>query len=271
MIVIEPLAGLCNRMRALDSAIWLARKLNRELRVVWNQSADCNCGFNDLFVVPRAVSKIKERRRVSYSRKYIPQRYLRKLVRKFLYDKCIYNDEVHELMKVGYDFEKIGVFKSVFISTYGWFFNRSTRFEDFTPIEPLQEIIHSYTNDFGDVVGVHIRRTDNKISIDRSLTSMFIEMMSNEIDKNNDVRFFLATDSLAEEERLDKVFPGRIITHRKASLDRNDPRAIQDALIDLYCLSKCRKLLGSYQSSFSITAATMNQIDLVMIENSSDA
>jgi hypothetical protein len=86
--------------------------------------------------------------------------------------------------------------------------------------------------------------------------------MRQELDEHADTRFFLATDSPAEEERLQQEFPGRIIMHPKTSLKRHDPRAVQEAMVDLYCLANCRKLFGSYNSSFTETAAGIRGIEL---------
>jgi hypothetical protein len=36
---------------------------------------------------------------------------------------------------------------------------------------------------------------------------------------------------------------------------RSEPAGVQDALIDLYCLAKTQKILGSFHSSFSEEAA----------------
>ena len=47
----------------------------------------------------------------------------------------------------------------------------------------------------------------------------------------------------------------------------NDPRGIQDAVIDLYSLANCRKLIGSYWSSFSEVAAQLRGIELVIAKD----
>jgi len=74
--------------------------------------------------------------------------------------------------------------------------------------------------------------------------------------------FFLATDSPEEEQDMKKLFGDRIITFAK-KLDRNNPEAIQDALVDLLCLSKTRKIIGSFYSSFSDIAADIGYIEFV--------
>jgi hypothetical protein len=61
---------------------------------------------------------------------------------------------------------------------------------------------------------------------------MFIEAMRVELAENPKTVFFVATDSPCDEHRLRKTFPGKVITHTKTSLERTDPRAIRDAMIE---------------------------------------
>lgn len=95
---------------------------------------------------------------------------------------------------------------------------------------------------------MHIRRTDHLASATKSLTSQFVSEIKKEAERNPDMMFFLATDSPEEERTLKSFFPGRIVTYAKSSLDRDDPRAIKDALVDLYCLSKTSRILANINS-----------------------
>ena len=110
-------------------------------------------------------------------------------------------------------------------------------------------------------VGVHIRRTDNMASIQHSPIEDFEAAMREEIERDPDTRFFLATDDPAIEARLQEGFPGRIVVHAKSSLARNDPQAVRDAVVDLYGLSNCRRLIGSYRSSFTDSASRIRGIE----------
>ena len=93
-----------------------------------------------------------------------------------------------------------------------------------------------------------------------------VEAIKRELALDPNVVFYLATGSPEEEISLGEVFPGKIVRHKKASYDRNDPKAIRDALIDLYCLANCRKLIGSYYSSFTETASEISGIDKQVID-----
>ncbi len=52
MIYLKPTAGLCNRMRAIDSALGLAQVLDSTLHIYWVRGSDLNCPFNLLFEPP---------------------------------------------------------------------------------------------------------------------------------------------------------------------------------------------------------------------------
>lgn len=152
-----------------------------------------------------------------------------------------------------------------FVQACNRFFGAERPLYKFIPVQSLQSIVDSYEVD--NVVGVHIRRTDNRISAAHSPLQGFVELMSREVDLDRGVRFFVSTDEPKVEAEVRMAFPNRIITHTKTSLDRNDPQAIRDAVIDLYCLSNCRKLIGSYWSSFTEVAHLINGIDLVTVDS----
>ena len=65
-----------------------------------------------------------------------------------------------------------------------------------------------------------------------------------------------------------KAFPGRIVAQPVQSVRRDTLAGMQDAVVDLFCLSRTRKLLGSYWSSFSDMAAELSGIPLQIVKTS---
>ena len=45
-ILLVPVGGLANRMKAIDSAIKLSRKTNSELHIIWFKDRGLNCRFD---------------------------------------------------------------------------------------------------------------------------------------------------------------------------------------------------------------------------------
>lgn len=258
MLIFEPLAGLCNRMRSLNSALALAESQGRKLHVIWEINRDLNCRLENLFQVPHGITSLSQPRSSRLGR------HLRKL---YLASTCSLRlDEktTKQWIDEGRSFEEELVrLPRLAIASCEAFGQRNSTFERFVPTPALQAKIERY-RDAGNLVGVHIRRTDSQKSIAVSSTQRFLELMQQEVDADHQVRFFVATDSPEEEQQLRQRFPQRIVTHAKQTLDRNDPRGIQDAVVDLYALANCRKLIGSYWSSFSDVAAQIRGIDLVI-------
>lgn len=261
MIIIMPEAGLCNRLRAIDSAVALAARHKMKLHIIWERNEHCNDKFSNLFIVPKEVERLTE------IKGGFAMKVVKKLVSVYLSltNKCYLDQKkIENLMSQKNGFETLSGCSRVYIRSYGRFYQSALPFSIFRPKAPIQEIITSYKED--NIIGVHVRRTDHQYSITYSPTEKFIEYMNKEIDKDSNVKFFLATDDPSVEITLRKVFPNKIVSHCKKSLDRNNPTAIQDAVVDLYCLSNCRKLIGSYSSSFSDIASGINGIDKVIVK-----
>lgn len=117
------------------------------------------------------------------------------------------------------------------------------------------------------MVGIHIRRTDNAESISRSPTELFERAIETEIEKNPNAQFYLATDSAEDQQRLISIFGSRIIANANKTISRKTQQGMVDALVDLVCLSRSAKIFGSYWSSFSETAATLGETELIVLQN----
>ena len=248
-------------MRAVDSAMALAVHLNRSLHVVWVMNDKLNCRFDDLFSVPSGIriSHMKSSGRISRNLLRVRRAYYR------FSGLYINQKSLEELIQTKPGFSSFSKYRTVFILGHIGFFPNKYPFKALFPIKRLQDKIDSYECD--SLIGVHIRRTDNKRSIHHSPTSKFISLMRKEIERDDSIRFFLSTDSTEEETTVREEFPERIISHNKKGVDRKNPGHVQDALIDLYCLSNCKKLIGSYWSSFSDTASRIRGVDTIIVNN----
>ncbi len=273
MITIKPFGGLANRMRALDSSYALAKEFGRPIHLIWEKSFELNCSFDHLFELPKNVTYDE----YDIGRKQLAlKNRMTKALRKiglFLprgYDHYLFNDEIIVLENQGFNFEELKKFRRIYINTVEHFYKSEPLFSIFTPIEKLQKIINGHTQRFSEnTIGIHIRRTDNANSVKFSPLSGFMELMDREIEKSGSTKFFLATDSPETAKEIKNRYGERILLHEKV-LDRNLEKGIQDALIDIYCLSKCKKILGSYYSSFSEVASQINNIPLEQVYKTSN-
>ncbi len=269
MIIVKPLAGLANRMRVIDSAISLSEQLHMPLEIAWNKERSLNCHYEELFLpiddftvshswYDSARTGIRPWESVSF----ILRERLRLNVtfagKTWIYDR-------HPSSLQDFDFSSLKNRKSVFIST-AHRFGVAAHIHKFRPVPQLEERIEKACSSFGaKTIGIHIRRTDSRLSIEKSPDHLFFDKIRELIQKDDEAGFFLATDDAGLKARLQEAFPGKISSnHHK--LGREDCAGIQNALVDIYCLSRTAKIYGSFYSSFSATAAMITGIPMEILE-----
>lgn len=133
---------------------------------------------------------------------------------------------------------------------------------DFLPqyYNSVSRILFDYKKE--NLVGVHIRRTDHKSCIENSPLELFVDKMDELIEQNGEVYFFLATDDKKTQEQLIQKYGHRIIVQNKV-WGRNSKKAMEGAIVDCLCLSKCKVILGSCGSVFSNFAAKCGGIEII--------
>lgn len=258
-LYVQPLGGLCNRMRVIVSAASLAKKLGRRMVIVWTQDQSLNARFDELFepipykIIETKLTSLSQRLRWNYLThirhcKVLDDTWISENARGK--DYSLWKEQV----------EKVDVFINA---------NLDILFDgDYRIFKAKESLLDQWNNVCidNDVIGIHIRRTDNLYAVKYSPTVLFLEKIKEEIELNPSIRFYLATDDPTEEEIFLKEYGEKIMIYHKHSLDRNNPFAIKDAVIDLYNLSRCSKIYGSYYSSFSDTAALWNGIEKVELK-----
>lgn len=255
MLIIQPIGGLCNRIRAINSALVLARKKGETLTVLWNVNAELGCPFEALFEPTDAF------RLYNIHSKWN----LRKLFYQFSRPR-IGNEEIRQNRDEN---GLLGAYEAslpgrLYIATEEHFFPCHD-YSAFVPTAEIKTRIDALTASFhAHNVGVHIRRTDNKPAIGKSSTDAFISSMRKELEDEPDTMFYLATDDLSEEANLRRLFPGHILSNETRDLSRDSITGIKDALLDLMCLSMTDKIIGSYFSSFTDMAADLRGIPKIV-------
>ena len=259
MIYLRPTAGTCNRLRAIAAALSLSKACDDELCVYWVADSGMNEKFTNLFEDNGSFTLIEN-----------PSD---ELNARFTADNewSFEQSDFSDLKKVEAVCEKI--LKSrpkgqdVFISTLSHFYgNHDYSWLAFS--SHVQEMAAEYLCQFGsNCIGVHVRRTDNVKSCAYSPVTMFIDTIKDEIDKDKQARFFLATDSEVVRQILMLRFGNRIIT-RKGISARFDPQGIIDGVVDLMLLVRTKKIYGSYWSSFSQEAARIGKIPCSILRES---
>lgn len=274
-IILIPTSGLANRMRIMAVAVKLARKSGKKILVYWQKNSELSAHFEDIFEIPSGI--IVREIPVQYKIWLKMRRYSSKLfgldkwyVNRFQFD-FVFLDSLaekvwHNKLNLQQEVDKA---KNVLICSCQEFnyFELEDYHRLFVPKDILQQSIDKLSQKFtSNTIGVHIRATDNKASNEFSPFSVFIKEMEKEIDRNSEVTFFVATDEEKYQEKiLEKFGRDRVLYHEKV-FGRNVTAGIQDAVIDLFCLSKTSKIYGSYFSSFSMVAGRIGNIPVEVLK-----
>jgi hypothetical protein len=269
MIVLKPTGGLCNRMRAINSALALAKQTGHRLHVIWEENKWLNCAYSRLFIPYPDFSVSSLRINLLYNTAFagaygFPRKQYHAWLNRFMFSKCYFdNCREDDTPPQSIQAAEIAAFsnrKKIYISTGHAFFPSGEDFKQFTPVKNLAGKIENLMNRFGNTpVGLHIRRTDHAEAIEQSTDEMFEQVMREELQQHAGTQFFLATDSPQSETHFQRLFGSAVHRAEAKTFGRNTPAAIEDAVVDLYLLSRCSKIYASFQSSFSETAAVIGK------------
>lgn len=270
-IIIIPRGGLCNRMRAIASGVFIAQYYKPEqIEIYWNKSNECYCNFKDLFSINENGClekniKVIENHSFLYKVGVYNSLYqkiqiiLGKKLRTIIFDQCINEFNYH---RNGNIFKIINnKSNAICLCSCHSMAQHYPLHLLFKPVSIIANSIQQITKQFKHTIGLHIRATDHTIAKTNSPIEKFIKRIDYEISINKDVTFFLATDDINIKQRILKKYKERIIT-RNNILNRCSLEGMYDAVIDLWCLSYTQKIIGSYGSSYTELAAELGNISL---------
>lgn len=249
MIYLDLRDGLCNRMRTIASLYQYIKDKNikHHVRVYWFMNKYLNCPFEKIFE-PIEGFEVKNIRYFIETTKY-------RVASPCIIIKRIagggYNKVIRSVDEIDFSC------KYIYIRSCDQLYNAD--FSIFKPVANI-DLIEKKS-----AIGIHIRRTDNLISKDESPINLFVEKMEYEISKDKNILFYVATDDDMVRKMLLNKFRKNIILQKEIEFSRNNYHGMMCALTDLINLSNCKKIYGSYWSSFSEVAAAIGNIELVQL------
>ena len=262
-MIFVPAGGLANRIRATLSAIALAEQTGIELKVTWFRDWALHAAFRDLFVpgrLPEGVHIVEASVMdlLVYDRPRQKNFRVPALFQKVMFRTCLYEHQIDALRTQGFDFEEWvkqegNVYMASYLPFYAYpdallheVFRPVPQIEEVigkrisAPVPQIEEVIGKRISAFSDyTVGVHIRRTDNVLSIEHSPLEAFFGCLDKE----------------------QAAHPGL-----ESKADRSTTEGIREGIADLWTLAHTRKIYGSFHSSFSELAAELGRIPLIVVK-----
>lgn len=272
---VEPLAGLGNRMQVLASAYFLSQKYQKKLCILWNNDSDLAADFEDIFEAVPNVRVVRVTTDGYHAKPFL--RLKSEWLRKKLLLKSSFVAEINKWPS-RISLEELFAVIDEGVRNAEDVYVRSWRL--FTPVHESHEITLNFLKPSKKVllrgkavfdrigentVGVHIRRTDHEMAIAESPNEAFFREMEKELERDGNCRFFVATDDRDEEREILSRFGERVLVKENKSWGRKQTDGMLDACVDLWALSKCRKILGSKGSTFGQIAAKMGNSRLEVV------
>lgn len=260
--------GLGDRLAALLSGAALAEATGRRLVVWWPRTVHCAAPFAELFQSPWPVAEV-------------PECEVRALP---LFDL---GDRRRRYDLLG------AIEKDVAVRADGWLIDPklypaheplprrcSQLLDELRPRPEIRQRVKEFqAMAFRNrMIGVHLRRADYQTFDARAAggTSMALTAVDRFLGAWPDAGILLCTDDggidtftgqAARTEGVRAAFQvrygERVVFTRPRSLDRRDPAAIQDALVDLLLLRATDCIIGTQGSSFSAMAAFGRQVPAI--------
>jgi len=275
MLEVIPTGGLCNKMRAIDSAVNFSKTHDVPLKIYWKRDKKLiNCKFEDLFLPIEELNLYEvDELPFKFKNGELKNWYLSNLLRKMPgAGKYFKRWEIKELNNQGVDFKKLyDKHRHLVFETFTSFFPPEKQFQIFKPTPQVLRMIEKETQTFDEfTIGIHVRRTDHKLAIKSSPIQLFEEKIEEEILKNSKANFYLASDCSDTKKHLVDKYGNRIRTDFEPG-DRTTLQGMYRGITELYTLSKTMKVYGSFGSSYSGTACLIGGIERIQVRQTPSA
>jgi len=257
ILAVMAVCGMCNRLRAIASAIRLAKATNRKLYCIWDPQNNCNIHYNDQFQPDFEIMRSGD-----WWRKLVLMTHGGATIR----STGLRFAGTRYTSRIAWGPIEVGDEDILLIESGNWF---SHRIDDIFINYELQrelyrqhhlrtEVKSGLDNEFANisggkkVVGVHIRGTDNNQCLSHSPLSVHIAVVDKKL---NDVdRILLATDDVAAAGAFRNRYGNRVVLASQPPAERGTVIGMRLAIHDLFLLSKCDIIVGSCGSTYSHAA-----------------
>lgn len=276
-LYIRPVNGLGNRLRFLSSTIILGKHLGYNVCVYWSESAGFDCSkWTDLFL-PLDVTFVDADTFMKETIDLVDMATQWPIMtdtspRQSLSPIRDWLDRPQSLVLSGSNnlkwvFQHQGIDITKLVPNFDY--EQQQWYQRLRLAPQLLDRVNISTDQ---TIGIHIRRGDAILSPDQShyllsTDAAFKRMISEELLKAPEQKFYLATDDIKTKEHFQELYADRIITFDVDVLGNVGDKPGQDvAAIELYLLSRTRKIWGTNWSTFSDAAARWGNIELEIVK-----
>lgn len=236
---LKTIGGLCNRIVALVCCLDYARKKNKIFQLIWNHDAMCPCKFIDIFENHEDIRLVDSVKPDIVSNDFGIGRFKQ------------YIDKHLEFPSFTYNLQ--------------WPNNMKKEFSNILNELKFKNHILKRVSVPINTIGFHIRKTDNLSKV-KGENKWFDKKIKENIKNNKNI--FVASDDLLVITKYKKKYGNNILVNDlnwRSDLPKfwskfRRPTSVEDAAVDLLSLSKCEKVYGSYNSSFSWLSTMFNLI-----------
>lgn len=278
-LILQPMGGLANRMRVVAVLRQVAQQAGVPFEVRWVKNSDLGAKWQDLFeassdyVIKECVSIHGGYSHEYYSKKWyknIPHRFWA-LLHGYVWlpyniveqmDEDTTPEGLNRLFSLW--IEQLQSGKTLYISS-GDYFGNNYDTSIFKPQPRLQAKIDAFFPKNKTIYGIHIRRTDNAWAIEHSPLELFENKIEEILKNEPEAIFYLASDDAEVIAHFKNRFGDAILTYDK-TFGRTSVEGMQDAVVEMWLLSKTKKIFGSFFSSYSGMAARIGKIELEILE-----
>lgn len=253
-------------MRVVVSAVKAAPHLEEgKLRIVWQKTGNCAATFDQLF--EPLEEKFFKMETGTFADRVATRKnlWLPRMLRVGKYDRQLedfYPQANDTLLALSQKWRRLYVSTCLPLGSY----EPQDVAECFRPLPKFLKRVEETAAQFSEnTLGVHIRRTDNRESILHSPLRAFRKRIERFLDEEEDGKVFLCTDDGEVKSYLQKLFGPRILFRRNV-LSRSSLTGMEEAVVDLWSLARTGRVVGSYYSSFSNTAAELGGQPLEIIK-----
>lgn len=269
-LLFVPSGGLGNRLRAIVSAVQLSETTGTALRIVWFKDWGMGAEWREIFKPMKhyALREASLLDSLVYDRPRKRNFFVPKLFQNLLFEQRIDEYDVTPLKRKNFDFCAWAKGRNSYMSCYQDFgaVDNSLYSDLFSPTDEIEQRIARNLEQLGDApIGIHVRRTDNRVAIERSPISLFFDAMDSIVRDNPAQRFYLATDDEETKNEMLKRY-GDALLMSSSKAERGTTEGIKDAVVEMFTLARCREIYGTADSSFSVIASRIGDIPLTILE-----